>query len=151
MDISIQSLLYFSSIQRKKFLFNIVFLFQLPISAFNAFNFAFNTLWYPSMRLPRFNLFFLNFKSTFCVQLFLFRSKRFIFVQRFIAQRLTDRNLFPVLISGVTKIRTFRPQTSDPENSENQRLLRATSGYKLFAPLSNLWSGVLCKVFYLCS
>ena len=30
---------------------------------------------------------------------------------------------------------------------ENQRLLRATSWYELFAPLSNLQSGVFCKVY----
>ena len=30
---------------------------------------------------------------------------------------------------------------------EDQRLLRATSWYELFAPLSNLQSGVLCKVY----
>ena len=30
---------------------------------------------------------------------------------------------------------------------ENQRLLRATSWYEFFAPLSNLRSGVFCKVY----
>ena len=47
-------------------MFNILFFGSTSDFAFNTF--AFNTFWFPSMRSLRFNLFFLNFKSTFCFQ-----------------------------------------------------------------------------------